>query len=157
MAKKKNNDNDGGLTDMIYDMTGIESHFMLMGLGVLIIIIIACLFYFNMIPDFDFDSIIKSITSSVAAPSAATTPSAAAPSAATTPAAPAAVAAAAAPAAPAAVAAAAAPAKFINNTNIPPSVGSLTMPQQPYVTNTSFNQLTPPPSLKGGLRNSRMR
>jgi len=56
----------------------------------------------------------------------------------------------------AAVAAVAAPAKFINNTNIPPSVGS-SMPQQPYVTNTSFNQLTPPPTLKGGLRNSRMR
>jgi len=133
MAKKKNNDNDGGLTDMIYDMTGIEPQFMLIGVGVLIIIIIiACLFYFNMLPD--FDSIIKSITPSTDAAPTAPVP---------------------APAV-AAVAAVAAPAKFINNTNIPPSVGS-SMPQQPYVTNTSFNQLTPPPTLKGGLRNSRMR
>ena len=150
MAKKKNNDNDGGLTDMIYDMTGIEPQFMLIGMGVLIIIIIiACLFYFNMIPD--FDSIIKSITPSVAAPSAATTPSAAAHSAATTPAA---TTPAATPTAPTA------PAKFFNNTNNPPSVGSFTMPQQQNVSDTSFmnsNQLTPPPSLKGGLRNSRMR
>ena len=114
-------------------MTGGESKSILIGLGVLIIIIIiACLFYFNMIPDFDFDSIIKSFTNSVAA---------------TTPAAPAAT-----PTAPTA------PAKFLNNTNNPPSVGSFTTPQQQNVSDTSFmnsNQLTPPPPLKGGLRNFR--
>jgi len=52
MEKKKKNDNEGGLTDMIYDMMGGEYKSILIGLGVLIIII-ACLFYFNMLPNFD--------------------------------------------------------------------------------------------------------
>ena len=73
MAKKKQNDNDDGLTDMIYDMTGLEPHFILIGLGVLIIILILIgLFYFDMLPD--FDSIIKSIMPSTdATPNTTTT------------------------------------------------------------------------------------
>ena len=73
MAKKKKNDNDDGLTEMIYDMTGLEPHFILIGLGVLIIILILIgLFYFDMLPD--FDSIIKSIMPSTdATPNTTTT------------------------------------------------------------------------------------
>ena len=133
MAKKKKNANEGGLTDMIYDMTGGESKSILIGLGVLIIIIIiiACLFYFNMLPNSDY--ILKLFGSSTDVthntPTAPTAPTPTFSSA------------------------------FNKITS--PKVDTLTTMPPTNVNNTSSisNQLTPPPRTKiiGGLRNSRMR